>query len=73
MIKKDYKTNVKTDNRGHKKSRFFRGKQNKRNSNPSRCRRLSCGRFRFRPADLVRLAAGAVSVWGCVVLAVRPA
>ena len=34
---------------------------------------FSCGRFRFCAADLVRIAAGAVSVWGAVCHAVRPA
>jgi hypothetical protein len=67
------KQTVKTNRCRYKKRRFFRSRKNKGYRTPGSGERFSCGRFRFCAADLVRPSAGAVSVWGGVRHAVRPA
>ena len=67
------KPTQKTNRRRYKKRRFFRSRKDRGCRTPGSGESFSCGRFRFCAADLVRLAAGSLSVWGGVRHAVRPA
>lgn len=70
---RNQKTHAKTNSRRYKKRRFFGSQKDRGCSTPGSGESFSCGRFRFCAADLVRIAAGAVSVWSRVRHAVRPA